>query len=52
VSKLSPIRERFEQLRGDDVMIDDILSKGAEKARAVAQPTMEAAYQALGLLRD
>jgi tryptophanyl-tRNA synthetase len=52
VSTLSPIRQRFEQLRQDRDAIDAILSKGSEKASALARPTVEAAYAALGLLRD
>ena len=52
VSTLSPIRQRFEQLRKDRDAIDAILSKGSEKASALARPTVEAAYAALGLLRD
>ncbi len=52
VSTLSPIRRRFEELRKDKDAIDAILSKGSEKASALARPTVEAAYAALGLLRD
>lgn len=52
VRTLSPIRQRFEQLRQDKDAIDAILSKGSEKASALARPTVEAAYAALGLLRD
>ena len=52
VSTLSPIRERFEELRKDQVAIDAILVDGAERARTLAQPTVDAAYSALGLLRD
>ncbi|MDM8011565.1 MAG: tryptophan--tRNA ligase [Parasphingorhabdus sp.] len=52
VNTLSPIRQRFEELRKDRDAIDAILSKGSEKASALARPTVEAAYSALGLLRD
>lgn len=52
VSTLSPIRQRFEALREDTDAIDAILSKGSAKASALARPTVEAAYAALGLLRD
>jgi tryptophanyl-tRNA synthetase len=51
VETLRPIRERFETLRADPGEIDSILSKGAEKARALGEPTLDAAYQALGLPR-
>lgn len=52
VSKLSPIRQRFEELRKDKTAIDAILRSGAEKASAMARPTVEDAYAALGLLRN
>ena len=51
VETLRPIRERFVALKDDDAALDAILVKGAEKARAVAQPTLNGAYEALGLLR-
>ena len=51
VESLRPIRERFETLRADPAALDAILSRGAEKARALAAPTLEAAYKALGLSR-
>jgi tryptophanyl-tRNA synthetase len=51
VSKLAPIAERFNALRSDSAAIDAALQKGAEKARALAQPTLDRTYQALGLLR-
>ena len=52
VSKLSPIRQWFEELRKDETAIDTILREGSEKASAMARPTVEAAYAALGLLRN
>lgn len=51
VSTLSPIRGRFEELRKDQTAIDAILVDGAKRAGALAQPTVDAAYNALGLLR-
>lgn len=51
VSKLAPIAERLNALRSDSAAIDAALQKGAEKARALAQPTLDRTYQALGLLR-
>lgn len=52
ISTLSPIRERFVDLKSDDKMIDDILEKGAHKAQSTAQKTVESSYKALGLLRN
>ncbi|MEP3225355.1 MAG: tryptophan--tRNA ligase [Parasphingorhabdus sp.] len=51
VAKLSPIRDRYQQLRADENGIDAILKDGAERAQALAQPTVDKAYAALGLLR-
>jgi tryptophanyl-tRNA synthetase len=51
VEKLAPINARFVELRQDRAALDAILRKGAEKARALAAPTLEAAYAALGLVR-
>jgi tryptophanyl-tRNA synthetase len=48
---LRPIRERFVALKSDDSAIDAILLKGANKASALARPTVDAAYNAMGLLR-
>ena len=51
VGHLAPINERFLELRRDRAALDAILRKGAEKARALAAPTLDAAYDALGLVR-
>ena len=51
VSKLAPINARFVELRQDQAALDAILKAGAEKARALAVPTLNATYDALGLVR-
>lgn len=51
VETLAPINARFVELRQDHAALDAILHLGAEKARALAAPTLDAAYAALGLLR-
>ena len=51
VDKLSPINARFVELRQDRAALDAILAQGAEKARALAAPTLKSAYAALGLVR-
>ena len=51
VAKLAPINARFVELRQDRAALDAILRKGAEKARTLAAPTLNAAYEALGLVR-
>jgi tryptophanyl-tRNA synthetase len=50
-AKLAPINARFVELRQDTATLDNILRAGAEKARALAQPTLDATYAALGLVR-
>jgi tryptophanyl-tRNA synthetase len=49
VEAMRPIRERFEALRADHAALDAILAAGAEKAAAAAKPTLDAAYEAVGL---
>jgi tryptophanyl-tRNA synthetase len=51
VEKLAPINARFVELKEDRATLDAILHKGAEKARTLAAPTLNAAYDALGLVR-
>ena len=51
VEKLSPINTRFVQLLQDRPALDAILANGAARARALATPTLNAAYDALGLVR-
>lgn len=51
VEKLAPIAQRYRDLREDRAALDAILRQGAEKARALATPTLDAAYTALGLVR-
>jgi tryptophanyl-tRNA synthetase len=51
VETLRPIRARFTELKSDSPALDAILEHGAERARALAQPRLDGAYQALGLCR-
>lgn len=51
VETLRPIRDRFVDLKDDHAAIDRVLADGAERAAALAAPTLAAAYQALGLFR-
>ena len=51
VETLRPISERFTALKADTAALDAILVKGAAKAAALAAPTLEGAYAALGLSR-
>ena len=49
IARLGPIRDRFVELRRDSESIDAILIAGSERARSLAQPTLRAAQNALGL---
>jgi len=47
----APITARFNDLRGDNEMIDAMLAKGAARAREAAGPTLAKAYEAIGLVK-
>ena len=51
VETLRPISARFTDLLSDREALDAILARGAAKARELAAPTLDATYQALGLVR-
>ena len=51
VETLRPIATRFTQLKADPAAIDAALADGAARAAALARPTLDAAYAALGLCR-
>ncbi|MFI0262048.1 tryptophan--tRNA ligase [Streptomyces sp. NPDC017056] len=50
VELLRPVRERHAELVADPGYVDSVLRDGAERARAMARPRVDAAYQAVGLL--
>ena len=52
VAKLSPIRDRFVELKDDREALDAILARGALQARDLASSTLDATYKALGLVRN
>ena len=49
IALIAPLRGRLEELRADPAEIDRILESGAERARALAAPTLDQAYRAVGL---
>jgi tryptophanyl-tRNA synthetase len=51
VELLTPIRERFEALRADERELQRLLAVGAEKARRVSEPTLEAMYERMGFVK-
>lgn len=50
VELLRPVRERHAELVADPGYVDSVLRDGAERARAMARPRVDAAYEAVGLL--
>ncbi|MGK9460340.1 tryptophan--tRNA ligase [Streptomyces sp. G6] len=50
VEVLRPVRERHQELCADPGYVEGVLREGADKARAMARPTVDAAYRAIGLL--
>jgi len=51
VALLEPIQERYQALRADEPELLRMLAMGAEKAAAVAAPTLEAMYKRMGFVR-
>jgi tryptophanyl-tRNA synthetase len=51
VETLRPVKARLDALGEDPAELDSILRAGSERAAAMAQPTLDAAYAALGLRR-
>jgi tryptophanyl-tRNA synthetase len=49
VDYLAPVRERYEELRGDEDALEAILGEGAERARAIAAGTLSQARASMGL---
>jgi tryptophanyl-tRNA synthetase len=49
VEWLAPVRERYEELRGDEAALEEILAAGAEKARGMAQETLADVRAAMGV---
>ena len=48
VEYLAPVRERYAELRGDEVALGEILAAGAEKARAIAAPVVAEVRDRMG----
>jgi len=46
---LSPMRERYHALRGNERELDAVLSRGADEARKIARATMERVRDAIGI---
>jgi len=50
IAFLEPLQERFRALRADEGMLIDVLERGAEKAAARAEPTMQKVFDVLGFV--
>jgi tryptophanyl-tRNA synthetase len=50
IEVLRPLQARHAELCADPGYLEGVLREGAEKARAMARPTVDAAYRAIGLL--
>jgi tryptophanyl-tRNA synthetase len=50
VELLRPLRARHAELSAESGYVDGVLREGAAAARAIARPTVDAAYRAIGLL--
>jgi tryptophanyl-tRNA synthetase len=51
VELFTPIRERYEEIRGDETALLGFLRKGADKATTAAAPTLAAMYERMGFVR-
>jgi tryptophanyl-tRNA synthetase len=49
VEYLAPVRERYQELRGDEPALERILEHGAGKARAIASDTLVDVREAMGV---
>jgi tryptophanyl-tRNA synthetase len=49
VEFLAPVRERYEELRPDETALEEVLTRGAEKARAIASQTLAEVREAIGI---
>ncbi|TMK38341.1 MAG: tryptophan--tRNA ligase [Actinobacteria bacterium] len=49
VGLLSPVRERYEQLRSDERALEQTLSEGARQARELAAPTLAEVRERMGV---
>ena len=50
VAFVTPVRERYHALRGDEPELQRLLGEGAEKARSEAAPTLAAMYERMGFV--
>jgi tryptophanyl-tRNA synthetase len=51
IELFAPIQRRYDELRADEVELRALLARGAEKARAESQPTLEQMYERMSFVR-
>jgi tryptophanyl-tRNA synthetase len=51
VAVVTPIQDRYRELRGDDAELQRLLARGAEKASESSAPTLERMYERMGFVR-
>ncbi len=49
IEMLTPVRERYELLRGDEAALEQVLLRGADQARAIAAVTLGEVRSAMGV---
>lgn len=49
IAELTPVRERYAELRPDEARLEQILAAGAERARAIARDTLADVRGAMGV---
>jgi len=50
IARLEPVQQRYAQIRADVRELDDVLARGAERARQRARPTLTSVRERLGLI--
>jgi tryptophanyl-tRNA synthetase len=51
IAMLTPVRERYAQLRADEGALEAILTEGAARAAAIASQTLSDVREAMGVGR-
>jgi tryptophanyl-tRNA synthetase len=49
IDLLGPVRERYDAIRADEDALEGALAAGADKARAMARPTLADVREAMGV---
>ncbi|HUP33490.1 MAG TPA: tryptophan--tRNA ligase [Gaiellaceae bacterium] len=52
VAALTPVQERYRELRADPAELQRLLARGAEKARKTSEPTLEQMFDRMGFVKS